>query len=99
MHPVDWAGAHLFVAGAKRATLKEAASFGQGVAAEAQAGVPQEDGRAFGEQVSSDAREAHQPDVPAADDNPGTEHAEAGADNAPDDVPTADDNPGSAHRP
>lgn len=79
--------------------LPEASSFGQGVATEAQAGVPQEDGRAFGEQVSSDAREAHQPDVPTADDNPGTQHAEAGADNAPDDVPTADDNPGSAHRP
>jgi hypothetical protein len=81
------------------AELPEAASFGQSVAADAQAGVPQEDGRAFGGQVSTVAREAHQPDVPTADDNPGTEHREAGADNAPDEIPTADDNPGTAHRP
>lgn len=79
--------------------LPDAAAFGQSVAADAQAGVPQEDGRAFGEHVSSAAQEAHQPDVPTAGDNPGTEHSDAGADNAPDEIPTPDDNPGTEHRP
>jgi hypothetical protein len=84
---------------ATEATAAEAAEFGRSVASDAQAGVPQEDGRAFGEQVSSTARETFQPEVPTAEDNPGTEHAEARADNAPDELPTAEDNPGAAHRP
>lgn len=74
----------------------EADNFGQSVSADAKSGLPQEDGRAFGEKVSANAPKAPQAttarpaQTPTADANPGTSRRES--------APTADANPGTSHR-
>lgn len=71
-------------------------NFGQSVAGDAKAGLPQQDGRAFGEKVSGNAPKAPQAtdarpaQTPTASNNPGTSHRES--------APTAESNPGTSYR-
>lgn len=74
----------------------EADNFGQSVAGDAKSGLPQQDGRAFGEKVSGNAPKAPQAtdarpaQTPTASNNPGTSHRES--------APTAESNPGTSYR-
>ncbi len=74
----------------------EADNFGQSVAGDAKSGLPQEDGRAFGDKVSANAPKAPQAttarpaQTPTADSNPGTSDRES--------APTAESNPGTSYR-
>ncbi len=77
----------------------EAADFGTGVSDAARSGAPQEDGRQFGEDTSTSARETFQPaERPTAESNPGSGYRPEGA-QQPAEQPTADSNPGSTYRP
>ena len=85
------------------AETPEQADFGKSVSDRATSGEPQEDGRSFGESVSTEAQQraatqGQRPaETPTADNNPGTEHRD-GAGSQPEETPTADDNPGSEYR-
>ncbi len=77
----------------------EAADFGTGVSDAARSGAPQEDGRQFGEDTSTSARETFQPaERPTAENNPGSSYRPEGA-QQPAEQPTAESNPGSSFIP
>ena len=79
--------------------IPEAADFGTGVSDAARSGAPQEDGRQFGEETSTTARETFQPaERPTADNNPGSSFRPEGA-QQPAGQPTAESNPGSSFVP
>ncbi len=74
----------------------EADNYGGSVSGDAKSGLPQEDGRAFGEKVSTSAPKAPQAttarpaQTPTASNNPGTSHRDS--------APTAESNPGTSYR-
>jgi hypothetical protein len=77
----------------------EAADFGTGVSDAARSGAPQEDGRQFGEDTSTAARETFQPaERPTAEDNPGTGYRSGAGTQQPAGTSTAEDNPGTGYR-
>jgi len=72
------------------------AEMGKTVSGLARSGAPREDGPAFGQTVSSMARQDHGPSGrPTATDNPGTPHAENAGSQAPASPPATDDTTGS----
>ncbi|MBW3650602.1 MAG: hypothetical protein KY458_08555 [Actinobacteria bacterium] len=74
----------------------KADNYGGSVSGDAKSGLPQQDGRAFGEKVSSNAPKAPQAttarpaQTPTASNNPGTSHRDS--------APTAESNPGTSYR-
>ena len=86
------------------AETPDQADFGKSVSDRATSGEPQEDGRSFGESVSTEAQQraatqGQRPaETPTADNNPGTEHRQSAPTSQPEETPTADDNPGSEYR-
>lgn len=72
------------------------AEMGKTVSTLAKSGAPREDGRAFGQTVSSMVGQSHAPtDRPTATDNPGTVYAENAPSQAPASPPAADASAGS----
>ncbi|MDP9440690.1 MAG: hypothetical protein M3P34_00600 [Actinomycetota bacterium] len=94
-HKADEAEVQQDVAG-EQDGAGQADDFGQSVAGDAKSGLPQQDGRAFGEKVSANAPKAPQATkarpagTPTASDNPGASYRES--------APTAESNPGTSYR-
>ncbi|MBW3649388.1 MAG: hypothetical protein KY458_02360 [Actinobacteria bacterium] len=93
------------VADEHKADVEEPGGFGSTVSDDATSGLPQGDGRSFGENVADNAPKAPQADAaprpaetPTAGNNAGTSYRESAPAGQPEQAPTAGNNAGTSYR-